>query len=328
MGFALAVRELSQRRGLLALGVVVAAMAALLSVYRLDGLNLKPRSLKYSSASTQAIVDSSSSALGNLSQSFEDLSNRAAVYANFMTSPAVLSLIGRQVGLRGEQIYAEGPVNPNVPRVVQEPTALKRNVEITGETTPYRLSFENQPNLPSINIFAQAPTTAQAVALANASVVGLQRYVASLEAEDKIPAASRVTVRQLGPANGSVVDGSISKQLAVMVFVAVFALWCVLMLVVPRLRATWRQSAALQEAGADAWHGEGDERGREAAARARAAREGAVRSHAPGGEPLPRRGHASEPEDEEALLESPESSLFDIELEREGRRALSVRSVR
>ena len=53
-----------------------------------------------------------------------------------MASPAVLSLIGQQVGLSGEQIYAAGPVNANEPRVVQEPTALKRNVEITGETIP------------------------------------------------------------------------------------------------------------------------------------------------------------------------------------------------
>src|ERR1700740_3202956 len=123
MGFALALRELSRHRLLLALGGFVAVIAAVLSVYRLDGLTLKSRSLQYSSASTQILVDSSSSVLGNLSQSSEDLSTRAQVYANFMVSPAVLSLVGKQVGLSGEQIYAAGPVNANQPRVVQEPTA-------------------------------------------------------------------------------------------------------------------------------------------------------------------------------------------------------------
>jgi hypothetical protein len=246
MGFALALRELSRHRKLLALGVLVAALATVLSVYRLDGLTLKSRSLQYSSASTQALVDASSSVLGNLSQSSEDLSARAAVYANFMASPAVLDLVGKQVGLSGEQLYAAGPVNANQPRVVQEPTALKRNVEITGETTPYRLNFESQASLPTINIYSQAPTTPQAVALANAAVVGLRRYVTNLENEDKVPASSKIEIRQLGPANGAVVDSGISKQLAVMVFVAVFLLWCALILVGSRFRGVWRESAALQ----------------------------------------------------------------------------------
>jgi len=260
MGLALALRELSRRRLLLALGAFLAVLAAVFSVYRPDGFALKSRSLQYSSASTQALVDASSSVLGNLSQSSEQLSTRATVYANFMASPAVIDLIGQQVGLSGAQIYAAGPVNANEPRVVQEPTALKRNVEITGETIPYRLNFESQANVPTIDIDAQAPTTNQAVALANAAVVGLRRYVTSLEAEDRVPSASRIAIRQLGAANGAVVDSGISKQLAVMVFVAVFLLWCALVLVAVRFRAIWRDSAGLQQDGAEGhdWSGGAD----------------------------------------------------------------------
>jgi hypothetical protein len=244
MEFALLLRELSRRRLLLAAGVLLAAIAATLSVYRLDGLKLKARSLQYSSASTQLLVDTPSSVLGNLSQSFEPLSARAVVYANFMASPAVLQLIGQQVGLSGEQIYAAGPVNAQQPRVVQEPTALKRNVQIAGETNPYRLSFESQANLPTINIFAQAPTTMQAIALANGAVAGLQRYVTSLENANKIPAPGRVTIRQLGPANGAVVNGGISKALAAIVFIVVFLMWCVLLLAGSRFLQSWRASAS------------------------------------------------------------------------------------
>jgi capsular polysaccharide biosynthesis protein len=248
MEFALVLRELSKRWLLLVVGVLVAAVAAIFSVYRLEGTQLKARSLQYSSASTQVLVDTPSSVLGNLSRSFEPLNTRAAVYANFMASPAVLKLIGQQAGLSGEQIYAAGPVNANEPRVVQEPTALKRNVEITGETNPYRLSFESQANLPTITINSQAPTTEQAVTLANAAAVGLQRYVTSLENADRIPAQSRVTIRQLGSAHGAVVNGGISKALATIVFVAVFLLWCVLVLAATRFRKNWRASAALEGA--------------------------------------------------------------------------------
>jgi hypothetical protein len=162
-----------------------------------------------------------------------------------MASPAVLTVIGQQVGLSGGQIYAAGPVNPQQPRVVQEPTALKRNVEITGESNPYRLEFSNNTGQPTINIYAQAPKTAQAIALANAAVVGLQRYVVSLQRASGTPSATRVTIRQLGPAIGGVVNGGVSKALAVIAFVMVFLLWCVLVLVGSRFVELWRASGSL-----------------------------------------------------------------------------------
>ncbi len=62
--------------------------------------------------------------------------------------------------------------------------------------------------------------------------------------EDAQP-ASRVMIRQLGPAHGGVVDGGISRSLAAMVFVGGLALWCVLMLAAARFRENWRSSAAL-----------------------------------------------------------------------------------
>jgi len=249
MGLALAARELSKQRRWLLVGVLVAGVAATLSVYRLDGLKLKPRELQYSSASTQVLVDSTRSVLGDAAESLEPLANRAFVYANFMTSPAVLNVIGKHVGLSGEQIYAAGPVNPNEPRVVQEPTALKRNVQITGETKPYRLSFESQAQQPTIGIYSQAPTTDKAIALANAAAVGMQQYVANFEAANNTPAASRVTIRQLGPASGAVVNGGIRKSLAALTFVGVLLLWCVLILAAPRVRAVWRESAEVPDAG-------------------------------------------------------------------------------
>lgn len=248
MEFALILRELSRRWLLLVLGVLIAAAAAIFSAYHLEGSKLVSKSLQYSSASTEVLVDTPSSVLGNVSQSFEELSARATVYANFMVSPAVLKVIGEQAGISGEQIYAAGPVPPNEPRIVLEPTALKRNVEITGETNPYRLDFESQPSLPTIIINAQAPTTKQAVALANGAAVGLQKYVTNLENVERIRPHSRVRIRQLGSAHGAVVNGGVSKALMTIVFVAVFLFWCVLVLALTRFRKNWRASAVLQEA--------------------------------------------------------------------------------
>ncbi len=248
MEFALLLRELTRHRVLLAVGVLVAAVAAIFSVYRIEDSKLKARSLQYSSATTQVLVDTPASVLGNVSQSFEPLSARAVVYANFMASPAALKLIGQHAGIPGDQIYAAGPVDELQPRAVQEPTALKRNVEITGENDPYRLNFASTANLPTINIFSQAPTTRQALALANGAVAGLKQYVVSIESANGIPPRSRVLLRQLGPANGSVVDGGISKALMAIVFLATFLLWCILILAGARFRENWRASSALATA--------------------------------------------------------------------------------
>ncbi len=248
MEFALVLRELARHRIAMAVGVLVAVVAATLSVYHLDGLKLKPRQLQHSSASTTVFVDTPSSVLGNLNPSFDPLLARATVYANFMASQSALDAIGQQAGIPGDQLYAAGPVDPLVPRVVEEPTAVQRNVEITGETAPYRLNFNNDPNLPTIGIYAQAPTTPQAIALANAAANSLSRYVRGLQVADNVPAQSRVVIRQLGLASGGVADSGISKSLAVMVFVGVLLVWCLLILVGSRFRQNWRTSAELEEA--------------------------------------------------------------------------------
>jgi hypothetical protein len=245
MEFALVLRELARHRRALVVGVLVAAVAATFSVYHLDGSKLEPRQLQYSSASTTVFVDTPSSVLGNLNPSFDPLLSRATVYANFMASQTVLNAIGQQVGIPGDQLYAAGPVDSLVPRVVEEPTAVQRNVEITGETAPYRLNFNNDPNLPTIGIYAQAPTTAQAIGLANAAASSLSRYVRGLQETDRVPAQSRVVIRQLGTASGGVADGGISKALATIVFVGALLLWCLLILVAARFREYWRTSAEL-----------------------------------------------------------------------------------
>jgi hypothetical protein len=231
---------------MLAVGVVLAVLASIFSVYRLHDGKLEARDLVYSSATTQVFVDGPSSALGNLTKTFEPLETRAAIYANFMASPTVLSLIGQKAGIPADQLYAAGPIDPTVPRTVQEPTAVERNIELTGETRPYRLNFNDDPNLPTIGIFAQAPTTAQAIKLADASVAALEEYVTGLETSEKTAATSRVVIRQLGEATGGPVDSGIKKSLAVMVFVLVLVLWSVLMLVGRRALAAWRASAVIE----------------------------------------------------------------------------------
>jgi hypothetical protein len=233
-------------------GVVIALVATVLSAYRLDGTSLKPRQVIYSGASTQILIDTPRSSLADVGQNIDPLQIRATVLANLMASPSFLDLVGKRVGLSGAQIYAAGPVDPQLPRTQQEPTALKRNVELTGETAPYRLNFNSDPNLPEIGVYAQAPTTDMAVKLANASASALSQYISSASSQTEVPDHSRATIRQLGPATGGVVNGSAGKEIMLLVFMAVLIFWCVLTLVVVRFRANWRASAAVAGPAANA----------------------------------------------------------------------------
>jgi hypothetical protein len=242
MEFAFVLRELWGRKRWLAAGVVVSAICAVLAVCQvsLSPPGLVKRSLQYSSASVQAYIDTPDSFVGDVGANIAPGTERATVFANLMASPGAMDVVGHYAGIAGDEIWAAGPVDPNEQRVVVEPTATKRSYQIAGESLPYRIEFLADPSLPMISIYTEAPTTAQALALANASVTALSAYVRQQQTQQRIPAASRVAVREIGAASGGVVNGGITEKLAGIVFVAVFIAWCVLMMALARLARNWR----------------------------------------------------------------------------------------
>ncbi len=239
-------RELWNRKLLLVIGVAVSLAAAIFSVYRVVKLvppKLEQRSLVYAGGFTEAYVDAPHSFLGDQTVNLGGYVDRATIFANLLASPGAVQLIGSYAGIPGDQIYAAGPLDPSEQRVVQEPTAIKRNIELTGESDPYQLQFLADPNLPTIGIYSQAPTVAQATALANASVRALREYIASLPGESKLLPQDQVVIRQIGQPTAAIVDASIKKKLAGLVFFATLFAWCVLVMIGIRLRAGWRRAA-------------------------------------------------------------------------------------
>ena len=53
---------------------------------------------------------------------------------------------------RTEEIDTPMSNQPVFTRADVEPTAVERNVELTGEKDPYRLDYSNNPNLPIVGI--------------------------------------------------------------------------------------------------------------------------------------------------------------------------------
>lgn len=254
MELALVARELWDQKRWLAVGLVVSLVCALVSVYQVTLLPPKvvERSLQYSSASTQAFVDAPDSVAADIASQPAPGISRAVIFANLMASPGALRLVGRDSGIPSDQIWAAGPVDPTQQRVVVEPTVAKRSVQVVGEQQPYRIEFLADPNLPVISVYTQAPTTPQAIALANGSIRALDQFVHQLQLRQHIPAAASVTIRTIGQASGGLANGGITKKLAGFVFVVTFVAWCVLILLGIRFRANWRRSELALSRGARA----------------------------------------------------------------------------
>lgn len=248
MELARTLRTLWNRRRLVVLGAALALIAAVLSVYRVGLVppSLEGRTNVFATASTQILVDTPDSAFADLASELDPLETRASVFARFLATPAAIELIARKAELPANAIEAQGPYDLNVPTFHQGPTAEQRSSQIIGEGALYRLRFENNPDLPIISVFAQAPNKEEAVALAAAAPAALYAYIDRLQAKQQTPAARQVEVRQLGRATGGVVNAGANIQIGTLVFIAVLAGWCMLLIPAQTIARGWREAGAAE----------------------------------------------------------------------------------
>jgi hypothetical protein len=244
MEFARTLRTLWLRRRLVAVGALIAAVAAMLSVYQVGLIppSLTSRTNVFATASTQILVDTPSSAFADLAYNIDPLDARASVFARFLASPAAVAQIARKAKLPADAIEAQGPYDTNLPVFQQEPTAEKRSTQIIGEGAIYRLRFDNNPELPIVSVFAQAPSQGEAIRLAAAAPAALRAYIEGLQARQHTPVGSRVEIRQLGHATGGVVNKGADVQIAALVFVAVLGGWCMLLIPARTIARGWREA--------------------------------------------------------------------------------------
>lgn len=234
MELALALLRLWERRIWVAVGAVLALAAAVAGMSAF-------KSTVYSAASTQMVVDAPKSALGNLQTSLLPYTNRAVVFARLMVSPEALTYIGQAAGVPGNEIAAEGPAEIGAPQAIHSPSIVKDG-KLVVPKSQFILRFDQNPQLPTVDIYSQAPTTRQAIMLANGAVTGFTRYLDLIDRETDVPDQQRVQIRQLGSAQGGEVNPSSGKMLAVLLGIMLFVVWCFGVLFASRLRANLRAS--------------------------------------------------------------------------------------
>jgi hypothetical protein len=242
MELARAIKALGRRKRLLAVGIVLAAIAATLSVATVSFFppGLTSRTNVFSAASTQMLVDTPGSAFGDLAEEVEPLNTRAMIFSRFLASPIAIELIAREAGLPANAIEGQGPYEQNLPLFEQEPTAEKRSTQIIGQRALYRLRFENNPNLPIITVFADAPTTDEALRLADAVPAALSSYITRIQESQHTPDSRRVEIRRLGDATGSTVNAGANVQIAILTFFVVLLLWCLMLIPAHTIAKGWR----------------------------------------------------------------------------------------
>jgi hypothetical protein len=241
MELAQILREVGRHRVWLAFAVFVAIAAGIFQAYppRLDPVGLEKKSLEIGSASTEVVIDSRRSAIIDLGGDIDPLAQRAQTYARLGGSSPVRRIIGRRTGIPEEVIETGSPGGGG--------GAVERSEQLKGENERYRLSFGFTESQPVIVVSAQAPTAEAAAGLANGAAAALSTYVKRQQDDQRVPPGRRVTLRQIGPAEGGIINPGVNVVAAVLTGLAAFIGFCLLILFVSRTRADLKRARVSEE---------------------------------------------------------------------------------
>lgn len=222
------------------LAIVVVAIGAAFAAR--ESVNSVPTG----AATVQVLVDSPDSALANLSQETVPLTTRASVFAQVMTSAAVLEDIAASAKVPASQITAQGPYSgPGQVLDTVTPSEARAN-QLPAQTVKYKLTFVAQTNEPVVTASVQAPTAAAAAHVAASIFPGVQKYVSTLQVQSATPVQHRVTIRQLGPPQAGPVNSSTRSTLMLAAFIGVLVLGLLILLGVEGTRRRAEEAAAYE----------------------------------------------------------------------------------
>jgi hypothetical protein len=192
------------------------------------------------------VVDTPGSTMLDLktgTNNFVSLRDRAILLGNVIASSPVRDDIGRRLGIPGGVIEVAAPRTPERPRSVVGSIAEKKTTDILRSNEQFRLSIQASPTVPLLDIYAESPDAKSAAGLANATVDSLQHYLDDLARQDGTPPRDQISLRQLGRADGAVINHGVSLRAGFLVFLLTFGAGCATAVLVHRIRRDWHVAA-------------------------------------------------------------------------------------
>ncbi len=203
--------------------LLAGAAAALLSVDHVRGFPpvLTPRATDIATAHTSVIVepptpialDPNATAYG-----IQALNNRAVLLGNVLATPRSRAVLAGEMRTPIANLEVTAPGTPEYPLPDPDVDHTRKVTDMLHYNDQYRVSAEVSSTVPVIDLYSSAPSVAGAVRLANAGVALLRSYVSASATASKTPASDRVTLTQLGPAQGGITNPGASVQLAALAF--------------------------------------------------------------------------------------------------------------
>jgi len=242
----------------LAIALVVAVIAGVLSAYRLDlsPPGLENRGVEYGAATASLLIDSTREPLVNLTRDIEPLSLRGSLFSAFTRTAFMRRDIARRAGVRPSDLVMS--TGASGPTTNQTRTGEQRSNFLTYEGTGYRVLTSTAGRVPVIDIFATAPDARTATGLARATADALIAYTDRKSAEARAKPRPRlqpvrpgdeakppappdyVKLRLLGDPVGGTVNQGAGKQVAALVAVVVLVLASVALLMIANVRDALR----------------------------------------------------------------------------------------
>jgi hypothetical protein len=237
----------------MAISAVIALFCAFWSVntISLAPPKVQPRQMQVATAATHVLLDAKQSLAtdpNEHSTSFAALVSRATLYGELIASPEVRDLVAKRIGVAPDQISAVSRLTADIQREMREPDFEQRANQISVAKRPYKLDIEADPGGPAIAIYAQAPSAAGAMALANAAVAGLKDYLTTHAAATGADPGQQVIVQQLGSARGGVVNSKAVPEIVGLTFLVIFGMSLALLLGGASVRRGWIGAGAPEAA--------------------------------------------------------------------------------
>lgn len=213
---------------IVAASALIALALAGASVSRVSVLppKLEQRDFQTAGATTHVLIDLDRSRITDrdaLWDYFNTLETRAGALAQLMASATGVKYIGRRAQVPPDEIAAVAPITAGVVDVLREPGSEQRARQILLEKKPYRLEIQSRPDGPVLDIYSQAPSTAQAERLADASIEGLRDYLRALASRRGAGPDIPVHLNQLGRARGAVLTPGMELKVATLTLLLAFA---------------------------------------------------------------------------------------------------------